>query len=97
MSPLVQTIKETEVRLSATLQIRTCKAKAALGPALHIRRVTWHTMILPCAGGEELERQSGGGSMRREVSTLQMGKMAISTQVPSAAHFFCRRAEHLCD
>lgn len=76
---------------SEALQIRTREAKAALGPALHIRRVTWHTMILLCAGGEELERQSGGGSTRREVSTLQMGKMAISTQVPGAAHFLLPR------
>lgn len=76
---------------SEALQIRTREAKAALGPTLHIRRVTWHTMILLCAGGEELERQSGGGSTRREVSTLQMGKMAISTQVPGAAHFLLPR------
>lgn len=93
--PLVQTIKKTEVMLTATLQIRTCEAMAALSPALHIRRVTWHTMILPCAGGEGLERREwvGGGSTRREVSILQMGKMAISTQVPSATSFllfFCR-------
>lgn len=54
---LVQTIKEAEVRLTATLQTGTCEAKAALGSALHVRRVTWHTMILPCAGGEELERR----------------------------------------
>lgn len=78
------------MRLTGTLQIRTREAKAALGLALHIRRVTWHTMILPCAGGEQLKRREwvGGGSTRREVRILQMGKMAFS--MPSSqCNQFC--------
>lgn len=60
------------------LQMRTNEAKTALGPALHIDRVTWHTMTL-FAMGWELERQGeGGGSelvcMKRKDSSLQMGK-----------------------
>lgn len=40
-------MQKIEVRLNVRLQIRTSKAKTALGLALHIHRVTWHTMILP--------------------------------------------------
>lgn len=44
---LAQTMLRVAARLSVRLQMRTSEAKTALGLALHIHRVTWHTMTLP--------------------------------------------------
>lgn len=43
--PLSRQCKRLDLRLNVRLQIRTSKAKTALGLALHIHRVTWHTIL----------------------------------------------------
>lgn len=54
--------KILDSRLNVRLQIRTSKAKTALGLALHIHRVTWHTILpLPRGGNSKGEGGVGDG------------------------------------